>query len=133
MHFLEHFDFDSLVHRQAHQRTHEWHRVCDAQCAEISFTCVFAPCRNKVLLLKPLLLVTGKVDLPVLKNLLLRKLSLLLRQLTDSIDGVVLELSEDLDYMLASDLILMIGGDSAQVLHHWVHSIGWFLHGWLLL
>ena len=78
MHLLEHLDFNSLVHGQTHKRPHEWDRVRDTQSTEVSLTSILSPGWDEVLLLEPLLLVTGKVDLPVLKQLLLGELSLLL-------------------------------------------------------
>ena len=78
MHLLKHLNFNSLVHGQTHKRPHKWDRVRDTQSAEVGLAGILSPGWDEVLLLKSLLLVTGKVNLPVLKQLLLGELSLLL-------------------------------------------------------
>ena len=78
MHLLKHLNFNSLVHGETHKRPHEWDGVCDTQSAEVVLSSILSPSWDEVLLLKPLLLITSKVDLPILKNLLLGELSLLL-------------------------------------------------------
>jgi hypothetical protein len=127
MHLLEHLDLHSFVHGKAHQRAHERNCIGHAQSAKVVLSCIFAPGWDKVLLLESLLLITCKVHFPILKYLFLGKLSPRLRQHGQSIDLVIFEFSKYLNHVLAGDLIFMIGRDCAQVLHHRVNSICFFL------
>lgn len=130
MHLLEHLDLHSFIHGQAHQRPHEGHCVGHAQGAEIVLASIFPPCWDEVLLLESLFLIAGKVDLPILKDLFLSKLGLGLSQHAYAVHLIVFELAEHFYHVFAGDLVLVIGGHCAQVLHHRVNTVGFLLFGW---